>query len=83
MTNICKLLLSLYHLLCNGCKHTSLPYPRISITADTHGNKQAAEDPNPPSSRNDDDHATTIPGVTYHPMPDTSCPDKNDHLLTK
>lgn len=46
---------------------------RASVSSqNTHGNKQAAEDPNPPSSRNDDDHATTIPGLTYHPMPDTS-----------
>lgn len=46
---------------------------RASVSSQsTHGNKQAAEDPNPPSSRNDDDHATTIPGLTYHPMPDTS-----------
>lgn len=59
----------------------------MEVNTSITDHEQAAEDPNPPSPRNDDDHAATIPlfplppprpNVSSHPIPD-----KNDHLLTK
>lgn len=46
----------------------------MKVNTSITDHEQAAEDPNPPSRRNDDDHATTIPlflpppGLTCHPI---------------
>lgn len=47
----------------------------MEVNTSITDHEQAAEDPNPPSPRNDDDHAATIPlfplpppGLTCHPI---------------
>lgn len=45
----------------------------MEVNTSITDHEQAAEDPNPPSPRNDDDHATTIPLFPLPPSPGLTC----------